>query len=55
MDMRSHAEFTFDSPRHYFGTVTSDSRTGGRPHHTMMRIDGRFLSPDCGRVRPLRP
>lgn len=46
----SHSEITYDNPRHYYGSITSDTTRNGQPYHSSMTIEARYLSPDCGPV-----
>jgi len=49
----SHSEITYESPRHYYGVIVSDTVRQGKTHHTSIEIDGRFVSSDCGAVRAI--
>ncbi len=47
-----HVQITYASPEHYYGRETVAMTVHGTQMHTDMSMDGRWLSADCGKVKP---
>jgi hypothetical protein len=52
MTMRGHVQMTFESQRHYFGTVAVNGNAGNMPINSTTNIDAHFVAADCGAVKP---
>lgn len=50
MQGTGHATMTFSSPEHYSGRVNFTGTAHGRPANMTMSVDGKWLSPSCGKV-----
>jgi hypothetical protein len=48
----SHFSISYDSAEHYSGESEFTGSEGGQPFHSKTRIEGRWISPDCGDVKP---
>ena len=45
-----HMQYTFDGDSHYMGEVSMDGMSNGHPMHNHEKIEGRWVSADCGSV-----
>ena len=50
MTTRGHAEFTFESPTHYYGTITTQMAMEGQPMASTTKLDARWQAANCGTV-----
>jgi hypothetical protein len=48
------SEVTFSSPTAYTGKSIVNTTVDGRPERMMMDQTGKWLSPDCGNVKPMK-
>jgi hypothetical protein len=48
-------QFTFSSPEAYTSRMTVNTQVDGKPEKITMEGTGRWLSADCGNVKPLGP
>lgn len=46
-------EVTFNGPRAYSSRVNITTRTNGKPDQLAMRSQGKWLSTDCGGIKPI--
>jgi hypothetical protein len=49
---RGHVQVTYLSPEHYKGRQTMSMTMNGRQVKIDTEIEGRWLGPDCGKVKP---
>lgn len=50
MTTRGHAEFTFESSTHYYGTITTQMAMEGQPMASTTKLDARWKAAECGSV-----
>ena len=48
-------QVTIQSPEAYTMRMSLNSQMGGKPHTTNMEMAGKWLSADCGSVKPMQP
>ncbi len=48
---KGHMQFTFDGDTHYIGHMTMTGTRAGKVSNTDMTFEGRWLKPDCGKVK----
>ena len=48
-----HGQMTFETPQSYTTNMVVDSMVGGKPEQMTMDSRGKWLSADCGNVRPI--
>lgn len=50
---RGDGEVTFDSPKAYNSRMNMTSSAGGKPEQFTVRSHGKWLSADCGSIKPM--
>jgi len=55
MQGRGHMTVTYDGPEHYSGKMAFTGSAGGQTRNVTDTFDGKWLSPNCGSVKPVHP
>ncbi len=53
MHGHGHMSVTYDSPEHYTGKVEFDATVEGQATHMTDTFEGKWISSDCGSVKPM--
>jgi hypothetical protein len=51
--IKTHYDITYDSMKHYSGTITMETDANGKQTVRTSKLDAHFVSADCGSVKPI--